>query len=73
MSKISNEQLAHDMAMTFVQADVDEMGSANRLDELRILEENLKAGKVKANSLYVNYHHYYKLFLNHLEAFGDKL
>lgn len=73
MPKISNEQLAHDMAMTFVQADVNELGPNRRLEELKIMQDNLEAGKLKTNSLYLNYHHYYDLFLNHLQAFGDKL
>ena len=73
MPKISNEQLAHDMAMTFVQADVNELGPNRRLEELKIMQDNLEAGKLKTNSLYLNYYHYYDLFLNHLQAFGDKL
>ncbi len=73
MAKVSKEQLAHDMAMAFVQADVNEMGSNNRLAELKIMEDNLKAGKLNSNSLFLNYDHYYSLFLKHLEAFGDKL
>lgn len=73
MSRISNEQLAHDMAMAFVQADINEMGSENRLEELKIMEDNINAGEIQANSPFLNYHHYYDLFLKHLEAFGDKL
>lgn len=68
MAKISNEQLAHDMAMAFVQADLNDMSGTQRVEELSLIHQNVQANKSNSTTIISNYKHYYITILQYLDS-----
>ncbi|WP_308556180.1 hypothetical protein [uncultured Lactobacillus sp.] len=73
MDNPSNKQIAHDMAMAFVQADLNEMTGNQRQEELLLINRNAKVGKAKSTTIMTNYQHAYSTIRQYLDSVDPAL
>ncbi|MCH9393134.1 hypothetical protein MM193_00275 [Limosilactobacillus reuteri] len=66
MSRPSNEQIAHDMAMAFIQADLSSMSGNERLEEIEAIKDDADPTKPNTSTIIDNFNHYYQIILKDL-------
>lgn len=66
MSQLTNEQIAHDMAMAFVQADLNSMNGKERLAELKAIKDDADPSKPDTTTIIDNFNRYYRIILKDL-------
>lgn len=67
MSQPTNKQIAHDMAMAFVQADLNEMSRDKRQEELLLINKNAQSKKATSTTIMSNYDYAYSTILRYLD------
>lgn len=66
MSRPSNEQIAHDMAMAFIQADLSSMSGNERLKEIEAIKDDADPAKLNTSTIIDNFNRYYQIILKDL-------
>ncbi|WP_076462057.1 hypothetical protein [Limosilactobacillus caccae] len=66
MSRPSNEQIAHDMAMAFIQADLSSMSGNERLEEIEAIKDDADPAKPNTSTIIDNFNRYYQIILKDL-------
>ena len=66
MSRPSNEQIAHDMAMAFIQADLSSISGSERLEELKSIKDDADPSKSNTSTIIDNFNRYYRIILEDL-------
>lgn len=66
MLRPSNEQIAHDMAMAFIQADLSSISGSERLEELKAIKDDADPSKPNTSTIIDNFNRYYRIILDDL-------
>lgn len=66
MSRPSNEQIAHDMAMAFIQADLSSISGNERLEEIEAIKDDADPTKPNTSTIIDNFNRYYQIILKDL-------
>ena len=63
----NKEKLAQGLALAFVQADLSEMSTSDRLDEITAIKDDANPDKPNTTTVIDNYKRYYKAILSDLQ------